>query len=137
GILAALLTRAFLEDPPYLKRSSAANLDYIGLGLLSVWLASLQIMLDKGQELDWFGSKMIIWCAVLSTVGFIGFIVRELTARFPLFDFSILKNRNFAVGNVLILLVGALLYGTTAILPLFMQNLLNYTALAAGLALSP
>jgi DHA2 family multidrug resistance protein len=137
GILAALLTRAFLEDPPYLKRASAANLDYIGLGLLSVWLASLQIMLDKGQELDWFSSKMIIWCAVLSTVGFIGFIVRELTARFPLVDLRILKNRNFAVGNVLILLVGALLYSTTAILPLFMQNLLNYTALAAGLALSP
>jgi DHA2 family multidrug resistance protein len=137
GILAALLTRAFLEDPPFLKRSSAANIDYIGLGLLSLWLASLQIMLDKGQELDWFSSKMIIWCAVLSTVGFIGFIVRELLARFPLVDLRILKNRNFAVGNVLILLVGALLYGTTAILPLFMQNLLNYTALAAGLALSP
>ena len=137
GILAALLTRAFLEDPPYLKRSSASNIDYIGLGFLSVWLASLQIMLDKGQELDWFSSKMIIWCAVLSTVGFIGFIVRELLARFPLVDLRILKNRNFAVGAVLILLVGALLYGTTAILPLFMQNLLNYTALAAGLALTP
>ncbi|HXO94228.1 MAG TPA: DHA2 family efflux MFS transporter permease subunit, partial [Candidatus Acidoferrum sp.] len=101
GILAAVLTRAFLEDPPYLKRSSAANMDYIGLGLLSIWLASLQIMLDKGQELDWFSSKMITWCAVLSTLGFIGFIVRELTARFPLVDLSILKNRNFAVGNVL------------------------------------
>jgi DHA2 family multidrug resistance protein len=137
GILAALLTRAFLEDPPYLKRSSASNIDYIGLGFLSVWLASLQIMLDKGQELDWFSSKMIIWCAVLSTVGFIGFIVRELLAGFPLVDLRILKNRNFAVGTVLILLVGALLYGTTAILPLFMQNLLNYTALAAGLALTP
>src|ERR1700719_3957947 len=137
GILAAVLTNAFLEDPPYLKRASASNIDYIGLGLLSVWLASLQVMLDKGQELDWFSSKMIVWCAVLSTVGFVGFIARELLSRFPLVDLRILKNRNFAVGNLLILLVGALLYGTTAILPLFMQNLLNYTALAAGLALSP
>ncbi|HEY2046545.1 MAG TPA: MFS transporter, partial [Candidatus Udaeobacter sp.] len=91
----------------------------------------------KGQELDWFSSKMIVWCAVLSAAGFVGFIVRELVTRFPLVDLRILKNRNFAVGNVMILLVGALLYGTTVILPLFMQNLLNYTALAAGLAMTP
>ncbi len=91
-------------------------------------------MLDKGQELDWFGSKMIVWCAVISTAGFIGFIVRELVAPSPIVDLRVLKNRNFAVGVVMILLVGALLYATTAILPLFMQNLLNYTALAAGLA---
>ena len=137
GILAAVLIRAFLEDPPYLKRASASNIDYIGLGLLSVWLASLQIMLDKGQELDWFGSKMIVWCAVISTAGFIGFIVRELVTPSPIVDLRVLKNRNFAVGVVMILLVGALLYATTAILPLFMQNLLNYTALAAGLAITP
>jgi len=137
GILAAALTHAFLEDPPYLKRSSAANIDYIGLGLLSVWLASLQIMLDKGQELDWFSSTMIVWCAVISTVGFIAFIARELITPFPIVDLRILKNRNFSVGVVMILLVGALLYSTTAILPLFLQNLLNYTALAAGLAITP
>ena len=137
GILAAVLTNAFLEDPPYLKRSSAANIDYIGLGLLSVWLASLQIILDKGQELDWFSSKMIVWCTVISTAGFVAFIVRELTTAFPIVDLRILKNRNFSVGLVLILLVGGLLYATTAILPLFMQNLLNYTSLAAGLAITP
>jgi DHA2 family multidrug resistance protein len=137
GILAAILTNAFLEDPPYLKRASASNIDYIGLGFLSVWLASLQIMLDKGQELDWFSSNMIVWCAVTSSAAFIAFIVRELTTAFPIVDLRILKNRNFSVGLVLILLVGALLYATTAILPLFMQNLLNYTSLAAGLAITP
>ena len=84
-------------------------------------------MLDKGQELDWFSSKMIVWCAVISTAAFIAFIARELTTAFPIVDLRILKNRNFAVGVVMILLVGALLYATTAILPLFMQNLLNYT----------
>ena len=94
-------------------------------------------MLDKGQELDWFSSKMIVWCAVISTAAFIAFIVRELMTPFPIVDLRILKNRNFAVGVVMILLVGALLYGTTAILPLFMQNLLNYTSLAAGLAITP
>jgi len=137
GILATLLCRTFLEDPPYLKRSSAANMDYIGFGLLGVSVASLQIMLDKGQELDWFGSKMIVWCAVIATVGFIAFTVRELIAAHPIVDLRILKNRNFAIGCILMLLVGALLYATIAILPLFMQNLLNYTALAAGLAMTP
>ena len=138
GILAVILIHAFLEDPPYLKRVSAANIDYLGFGFLSLWLASLQIMLDKGQELDWFSSKMIVWCAVLSTVGFIGFIVRELTHAH--FHSSIFASSRTAISLsevVLILLVGALLYGTTAILPLFMQNLLNYTALAAGLAMTP
>jgi len=137
GILAAVLTNAFLEDPPYLKRSSAANIDYIGLGFLSLWLASLQIMLDKGQELDWFSSKMIVSCAVISTATFIAFIARELITPFPIVDLRIFKNRNFSVGTVLILLVGALLYSTTAILPLFLQNLLSYSALAAGLAITP
>ncbi len=137
GILATVLCRAFLEDPPYLKRSSAADIDYIGFGLLAIWLASLQIMLDKGQELDWFGSKMIVWCAVIAAAGFIAFLVRELVTAHPIVDLRILKNRNFAIGNVLMLLIGALLYATIAILPLFMQNLLHYTALAAGMAMTP
>ncbi|HYR21627.1 MAG TPA: DHA2 family efflux MFS transporter permease subunit [Chthoniobacterales bacterium] len=137
GILATVLCRAFLEDPPYLKRSSAADIDYIGFGLLAIWLASLQIMLDKGQELDWFGSRMIVWCAVIAIAGFIAFLVRELVTAHPIVDLRILKNRNFAIGNVLMLLIGALLYATIAILPLFMQNLLHYTALAAGMAMTP
>ncbi|PYL28552.1 MAG: hypothetical protein DMF45_08870 [Verrucomicrobia bacterium] len=120
-----------------MKRSSAADLDYIGFGLLAIWLASLQIMLDKGQELDWFGSKMIVWCAVIAAAGFIAFLVRELVAAHPIVDLRIFKNRNFAIGNVLMLLIGGLLYATIAILPLFMQNLLHYTALAAGMAMTP
>src|SRR5438270_937232 len=137
GAAAILMVQAMVEDPPYLKRISAANIDYIGFGLLSVWLATLQYMLDKGQELDWFSSTPIVWCAVLSTGAFIAFIVRELTTAFPIVDLRVLKNRNFAVGATMILLLGALLYGTTAILPLFMQNLLHYTALDAGIAMSP
>src|SRR6266404_4289670 len=94
-------------------------------------------MLDKGQELDWFGSKMIVWCAVIAAAGFIAFLVRELVAAHPIVDLRIFKNRNFAIGNALMLLIGALLYATIAILPLFMQNLLHYTALAAGMAMTP
>ncbi|MDQ6808401.1 MAG: DHA2 family efflux MFS transporter permease subunit [Verrucomicrobiota bacterium] len=137
GTMAVVMVNAMVEDPPYLKRISAANIDYIGFGLLSIWLATLQFMLDKGQELDWFGSQPIVWCAVISTAAFFGFIVRELRTDHPIVDLRVLKNRNFAVGSVMILLLGALLYGTTAILPLFMQNLLHYTALDAGIAMSP
>ncbi|MFL6528378.1 MAG: DHA2 family efflux MFS transporter permease subunit [Chthoniobacterales bacterium] len=137
GALAMIMCNALVEDPPYLKRISAANIDYIGFGLLSIWLATLQFLLDKGQELDWFGSNAIVWSAIVSTAAFAGFIVRELMTPHPIVDLRVLKNRNFAVGAVMILLLGSLLYGTTAILPLFMQNLLGYTAVDAGIAMSP
>jgi DHA2 family multidrug resistance protein len=137
GLLAGLMANAFIEDPPYLKRVSAHSIDYIGFGFLAVWLATLQYALDKGQELDWLGSHTIAWCVTISAAAFIAFVVRELTARQPLVDLRVLKNRNHAVGCALIGILGALLYGTVAVLPLFMQNLLNYTALDAGLALSP
>jgi DHA2 family multidrug resistance protein len=137
GLLACLMSNAFIEDPPYLERVSASNIDYIGFGFLALWLATLQYVLDRGQELDWFGSHTIAWCVTISVAAFIAFVVRELTARRPLVDLRVLKNRNLAVGCGLIAVLGALLYGTIAVLPLFMQNLLHYTALDAGLALSP
>ena len=137
GLLAALMANAFIEDPPYLKRTDASNIDYIGFGFLALWLATLQFLLDKGQELDWFSSHTILACGLVSGAAFIGFLVRELTTAHPIVDLRVLANRNFAVGSGLIALLGALLYGTTAVLPLFMQNLLHYTALDAGLALSP
>src|SRR4051812_17237393 len=137
GIMAMMMANGLVEDPPYLKRISAANIDYIGFGLLCIWLATLQFMLDKGQELDWFQSTAVVWCTIVSAGAFIGFIIRELTTAHPIVDLRVLKNRNFAVGSTMILLLGALLYGTTAILPLFMQNLLHYTAVDAGIAMSP
>ncbi len=137
GLLAGLMANAFIEDPPYLERVEARSIDYIGFGFLAIWLATLQFVLDKGQELDWFGSHTIVWCVTISAAAFLAFVVRELTARKPLVDLRVLKNRNLAVGCTLIAILGALLYGTIAVLPLFMQNLLHYTALDAGLALSP
>jgi len=136
GLIAILMVNTFIEDPPYLKKT-AGRIDYIGFGLLAVWLATMQFILDKGQELDWFGSHLIAWCFVISCLACVAFIAHELTVADPLVDLRILKNRNFAVGVGLITLLGALLYGTTAVLPLFMQELLGYPALAAGLAMSP
>ena len=136
GIAATWMITMFVEDPPYLKRESG-RLDYIGFAFLTLWLATLQYVLDRGQELDWFGSATISWSVTISALAFVAFLGRELTTPQPLVNLGVFLNRNFAVGTGLITLLGALLYGTTAILPLFMQNLLGYTATDAGLALSP
>jgi DHA2 family multidrug resistance protein len=137
GMMAVWMVHAFIEDPPYLKKVHLKDIDSIGFGLLALWLATLQFILDRGQELDWFGSRTISWLTVISFAAMAGFVTRELTAEHPVVDLRILKNRNFTVGVGLMTLLGALLYATTAILPLFMQELLGYTALDAGLALSP
>ncbi|HXR46050.1 MAG TPA: DHA2 family efflux MFS transporter permease subunit [Candidatus Limnocylindrales bacterium] len=137
GILAILLAQWLVEDPPYIQRNLKATIDFIGFGLLAIWLATLQIILDKGQEADWFGSQWIRWFTAISIAAMIAFIVREFTVKYPLVDLRILKNRNFAVGVTLITIVVAILYGTTVELPLFLQTLMGYPALQSGYALSP
>jgi MFS transporter, DHA2 family, multidrug resistance protein len=102
-----------------------------------VWIAALQFMLDRGQEDDWLGSNSIRWACVLLVAGFIAFLVRELTAGRPLVDLCVFKDRNFAVGCLLIALFGAVIYGIVTILPLSYQTLLDYSASTAGLAVSP
>ncbi len=137
GILAIFLAEWLVEDPPYIKRNLKAAIDFIGFGLLALWLATLQIVLDKGQEADWFGAEWVRWFTVISAVSMVGFILREFTVKYPLVDLRILKNRNFAVGLFLITIVVAILYGTTVELPLFLQTLMGYPALQSGYALSP
>lgn len=137
GILAALMANVFVEDPPYIKSAKPGKIDYIGFGLMAIWLSTLQIMLDKGQEEDWFQSSFITILAVISAVSLIGFVVWELREREPIVQLRILWNRNFFVGTALITAMGVVLYGTTALLPLFLQTLLGYPALKSGLAVSP
>jgi DHA2 family multidrug resistance protein len=137
GIAAVFLQQWLVEDPPYIKRNRSATIDFIGFALLAIWLATLQITLDKGQEEDWFQSNWICWLAVISVFSLIGFIMREFTAEHPLVDLRVFKNRNFAVGVLLMLSLAAILYGTTAELPLFLQTLMGYPALQSGYAMSP
>ena len=137
GILAALMVRAFVEDPPYITRAARGTIDYIGFGLMAVWIGTLQIILDKGQEDDWFAAPWIRWFALVSAVAFVAFVARQLVTREPLVDLRIFRNRNFALGTMLIAVVGLVLYGTTAMLPQFLQTLLGYPALDSGLAVSP
>ena len=134
GMLAILMVRAFVEDPPYLKNGNHSSIDYVGFALLGLWLATLQIVLDKGQEVDWFSAAWICW---FSAVSFAFFVVRELRAAEPIVDLRILANRNLAIGIVLITVLGLLLYANNAVLPLFLQTLLDYPALQSGLAVSP
>ena len=98
GILAIFMIMRFIEDPPYIKNAKPGRLDGIGLGLLAVWLGALQIILDKGQEDDWFGATWIRWATVILIVSFVAFIVRELTHDKPLVDLRVFRHRNFAAG---------------------------------------
>jgi DHA2 family multidrug resistance protein len=133
------MAQAFVEDPPYLKRAREriARIDFSGFALLAVWLGTLQIVLDKGQQEDWFASDWLRWFAVISVLSFFAFVVRELRSAHPIVDLHVLRNRNFGFGVFLITTLGAVLYGTTAALPIFLQTLMGYPALESGLALSP
>jgi MFS transporter, DHA2 family, multidrug resistance protein len=137
GILAVLMADAFVEDPPYIRRAVRGSIDYVGFGFMTLWLATLQVILDKGQEVDWFNAVWVRWFALISIIAFFAFVIWELRVEHPIVNLRILKDRNFAVGTLLITLVGAVLYSTTALLPLFLQTLMGYSALKSGLAISP
>lgn len=140
GILAFYMCRLFIEDPPYLdaaRKEAGSRIDYIGFSLMTLWLATLQIILDKGQQDDWFSASWIRWFATVSVLSMIAFIFWEIRQKQPLVNLRVLKNRNFAVGTILITLVGVVLYSTITLQPLFLQNLMGYSAMDSGMALSP
>ena len=137
GVIALILTQIFIFDPPYLRHARKRGIDYWGIGLLAVGIGSLQIMLDKGQEDDWFGSHFIVTLCVLAVVGLTGLIIRELTAEHPILDLTVFKYRSFAIGTFLMTFIGFVLYGSTVLLPLLMQVILGYTATHAGITNLP
>jgi len=136
GILALLLTQAFVFDPPYLRRERT-GIDYWGIGLLVLGIGSLQIMLDKGQEDDWFSSHFILTLTVIAVIACGGLIARELTAVHPVIDLSVFRYRSYAIGTFLMTVIGFGLYGSTVLLPLLMQEVLGYTATHAGITNLP
>jgi MFS transporter, DHA2 family, multidrug resistance protein len=137
GIFAVAMCLLLLEDPPYLKTTNSRRIDYIGFGLLVIWIGCLQIMLDKGQDEDWFSSIFIRWLAAGASAGLIVFLVWELRVKNPIINLRILSDRNLAIAAFQMFVVGAILYSTTAVLPRFLQTLLGYPALQSGLVLSP
>jgi len=136
GIASLVMISLFLYDPPYIRRGNM-RLDLWGLGMLAVGMAALQIMLDKGQEEDWFGSHFIVALAVIAGTMLPAFVFRELFVEAPLVRFRLLKFRSFACGVGLTTVLGFVLYGSLVLLPLFMQTLLGWTAVTAGLWTSP
>jgi len=137
GIGAALMAEAVVEDPPYIRAARIERIDFTGFAFLAVWLGTMQIVLDRGEQDDWFEADWIRWFTVISVVAFIAFLVWESRADHPLVDLGVLRNRNFSAGLLLITMLGGVLYGTTAALPIFLQTLMGYPALQSGLALSP
>jgi MFS transporter, DHA2 family, multidrug resistance protein len=136
GLFAALMTEAYITDPPYLRR--VRDLDYMGFGLMAFGLGATQVILDKGQQDDWFSSSLIRNLTIVAIVSLAGFIYRELRVGTPIVDLRVLRNRNFAIGTLLITTVGgATYYATITLVPMFLQTILGYTAALSGETLAP
>ncbi len=138
GILALFLIFRLVEDPPWVKRLSGAGLkiDYIGVALLTLGVGALQVMLDKGQEDDWFGSRFILTLAVLTAVGLLSFVIWEWFYKSPIVEVRLFKNLNFLAANGMMFVLGIMLFSSLVMMPLFLQSQMGYTAESAGLVLS-
>jgi DHA2 family multidrug resistance protein len=137
GMFSLMMMARFIHDPPYIHRKRDKGVDLWGIGLLALGLGSLQILLDTGQRKDWLGSRDIRIEAVLCIIGLLAFVFRELIVEHPIVDLRALKDRSFAVGVLLMSAVGFCLYASLVLLPQYLETLLNYPSLQAGLALSP
>jgi len=138
GLLSLFLTHRFVEDPPWLKqeRRAGIKIDYIGLALIVIGVASFQIVLDKGQELDWFGSSLITIMFCIGIPALAAFFLWEWYHEQPIVDVRLLRNRNFGTAVFFSFILGMVLFGSTVLIPEFLQTGLGYTAERAGLALS-
>jgi MFS transporter, DHA2 family, multidrug resistance protein len=136
GLISLLMTAAFIYDPEYIRKQRAGTIDYIGLGLLCVGLGALQIVLDKGQQEDWFSSEFIVWLAIVAAVCLVILIYWELKNKDPVVELRLFKERNYAAGVTIMFFFGFVLYGSIVLLPLFLQTIMGYDATLAGWALA-
>jgi DHA2 family multidrug resistance protein len=140
GLISLYLTQKIVEDPPYIAaervKMKSNPIDKIGLGLITVGIGCLQVVLDKGQESDWFSSRFIIWMTVLSAIALVWFVINEWNHDNPILDIKLLRQRNFATAVVMMFVLGMVLFGTTVLIPQFLQVQMGYTAEQAGQALS-
>jgi DHA2 family multidrug resistance protein len=136
GIASVIMTKMFIFDPPYIRRPKT-GIDFWGIGLLALGIAALQIVLDKGQEDDWFASHMILILSVVSAFALLLFVVWELTIRDPVVQLRVFRDRSYATGVFLMTIVGFVLYGSLVLVPIFLQELLGYPAMNAGIAMFP
>ncbi len=136
GMASLVMMYYLITDPPYMRRVSR-HVDAWGLGLLAVGMGAFQIMLDKGQEADWFASDMIVTLLVAAIVGLTAFVIREIRTREPIVDFHLFRHTTFTTGTFIGGVLGFVLFGSLVLLPLFMQELLGFPAVTAGMWTSP
>jgi DHA2 family multidrug resistance protein len=139
GILSLFLSSRMVTDPPWLTKMKGKTgpIDVVGLGLIVMGLGSLEMVLDKGQEDDWFHSSFVVGMTMVAVVSLVSLIVWELRTDHPVIDVRLFKNRTFAMASAMMFMLGITLFGTTVLLPQYTQSLLGYSAAQAGMALSP
>jgi DHA2 family multidrug resistance protein len=138
GLIALFLVYKLIEDPAYITRNLGRSLkvDYIGFSLLALGVGALQVLLDKGQEDDWFGSSFIVALTVIAVVCLVSLVFYEWRHNEPIVDVRLFKNVNFASANMVMFMVGAISFASTVLMPQFLQTLMGYTAEKAGIVMS-
>ena len=137
GIIATILAISFVRSPKYGEKLKANQVDWWGIILLTAFIGSLQFVLEHGQQDDWFNDSLIVTLSVVSVLGLVLFIWRELTYKHPIVNLSVLKDGNLRIGTVMCFILGFGLYGSTLIIPIYTQSILGWTAMDAGLLLIP
>lgn len=137
GTIATLLTLMYVRSPKYAAKKSTREIDFLGIALLAISVGSLQYVLERGQEDDWFASPAIVILTVTTILGFFFFIWRELTTKNPIVELRVLKNGNLRLGTILSFILGFGLYGSTFIIPLYTQSTLGWTAQQSGALMIP
>jgi len=139
GLLSLFLTSTVVEDPPWIKRFKGAGIkvDYIGLSLIMLGIGCLQVILDKGQQDDWFGSTFITTFAIIAGISLVALVIHEWRTPHPILELKLLRNRNFAATVLFNFVLGSVLFGTTVLIPQFLQIMMGYSAQKAGEVLSP
>jgi MFS transporter, DHA2 family, multidrug resistance protein len=137
GIIATILALTFVRSPKYGEKLKANQVDWWGIILLSAFIGSLQFVLEHGQQDDWFNEPLIVALSVVTVLGLILFIWREMTYEHPIVNLSVLKDGNLRIGTIMCFILGFGLYGSTLIIPIYTQSILGWTATDAGLLLIP
>jgi len=137
GIIATILAISFVRSPKYGEKLKANQVDWWGIILLTAFIGSLQFVLEHGQQDDWFNDSLIVTLSVVTVLGLVLFIWRELTYKHPIVNLSVLKDGNLRIGTVMCFILGFGLYGSTLIIPIYTQSILGWTATDAGLLLIP
>lgn len=137
GILATITSKLWIFDPPYAQKQANAKIDYIGFAFLIIWLVTFQVFLDKGNNADWFGSEWICWLFGISMIAMILFVYSQLVQKNTIIDLSVFKDKSFVIGTIILVIANMVLYASTTVMPLFLQNLMGYNAFWSGYSLMP